>query len=184
MTRAQSGWLFSLGADRSHWGYFEKCHGEIFANHVEQKDAVVTLNLTELFGTTFSREHRIEEGDGLAFYHNEQAVFPDNDLFQKVPRISLIATVTDVDQEGRAIHALQAETSPEQYAALLAYPFLHAGDNADLFETIMEAHRNVAWWPIRSSYWQQITDYAESLLDGRDLELNALWNAYREKYGN
>lgn len=128
--RETTGWLFALSDNAdSDWGSIDRFYESFMADASSE----VFVVESEVWGKTLRKGMRLAAGDGIAFYHTRRAGFPPRDPFGRRPRISLIGTIIDVEQEGQNVTFLSVEVRADDLRALQVRPLVRTEQTERLF---------------------------------------------------
>lgn len=95
-------------------------------------------------------------GDGIAFYHTIRAKFPPKDSHQRRPRISLIGTILDVEQNGQDVTNLRVQVLKSDGQAFRDHPVIRSEATEDLFRHSGMVRGAVAsYYRVPAEVWSQ-----------------------------
>ena len=120
---------------------------------------------SEVWGKYVGRGTPPEPGEGIAFYHNSRAAFPQNDLFKRRPRISLVGVLKKVGCEGREVTYIEGDYHEGILEALQRRPILRDSKSIHIFEAARMVQGNLAtfYWVPPDAWRELLTCLPKSL---------------------
>lgn len=127
----QCGWLMSLAdSPDSNWGAVESFYEGFAAGERHSKTHLVP---SEVWGRLSRKEPVPAPGDGFAFYHSSRARMPRPDPFKRKQRISLLATLKDIERTGVQVSHITVEVNMEVLQRMRQKPIVRDENTEHLF---------------------------------------------------
>jgi 5-methylcytosine-specific restriction endonuclease McrA len=149
------GWLFALrDSPGSDWGSVEKFYDSILRDFDANPDGRFESGVR---GNALGADSRLEAGDGIAFYHSRRARFPARDRHQRRQRISLIAELIDVEQEGREVVWIEYRVRRSILERFRASPLVWTPETDHIFRSTGIGSGPIAtFYPLSAAIWSEI----------------------------
>lgn len=149
------GWLMLLSdSAESNWGGTEEFYESVTA---ESENRDVFEMESEVWGKLNRSGLRPQIGDGIAFYHTSRARFPRGDPHRRRPRVSLLAEITGVEQDGQNICYLKAKIRRVDLDHIRRSPIVRDDDTKHLFEQCGMVPGSVAtFYEVSPAVWSEL----------------------------
>lgn len=130
----EKGWLYCLAnKDGTKWGNTSTFHDYVGPTQAEVDQGWFVIS-SEVWGKLQRKGFKPEPGDGFAFYHGTRAGYSPADPYKRVPRISLIGTIRDIERADQKVVRIEIMVNVDVFYCLRHNPVLRDGSTRDIFE--------------------------------------------------
>jgi hypothetical protein len=166
-TENRRGWLFSLKDDPdSDWGSVDSFYESMLEDLDGDSEGEFE---SDVWGKVLDADSRLQPGDGIAFYHSSRARFPMRDKHRRRPRISLIAELLEVDQEGREVGRIAYRVVRSTLDRFEDSPIVWTSQTDHIFRaTGLGAGPIATFYPLSPTSWAEIESIAGVSLASAD----------------
>ena len=125
-----AGWLFMLSAsEESNWDSVEG----LFESVLEHGDIDPIVVDCPVWGKLAQKEWQPQPGDGFAFYHTSNAIFPPKDPYRRKARISLIGKLLDIEIDNQKLQRIKIQIERSVVDGMRSKPIVNNAQTGRLF---------------------------------------------------